>query len=90
MIGAAAWPSNAPAQLHYAVDDPFRAEGSVESVLRSVNEAGNTAEYVQYPGRGHLFTDKTLPEEYDERATEALWTNVLRFLNDASAIARRD
>jgi len=82
MIGAAAWPSNVPAQLHYAVDDPFRAEGSVESVLRSVNEAGNTAEYVQYPGRGHLFTDKSLPGEYDEAAAVAFWTNVLRFLKE--------
>lgn len=82
MIGATAWPSDVPAQLHYAVDDPFRADGSVESVLRSVNEAGSAAEYVQYPGRGHLFADESLPDEYDAVAASALWTNVLRFIHE--------
>jgi dienelactone hydrolase len=82
MIGAEAWPNDVPVQLHYAVDDPFRVEKSVRSLLRSVNEAGSTAEYMQYPGRGHLFTDESLPNEYDAVATTALWTHVVRFLQE--------
>lgn len=82
MIGASTWPRRVPTQLHYAVDDPFKDEESVTSVLRSINEAGNVAEYVQYPGRGHLFTDESLPDEYDSAAAEALWSHVLRFLRD--------
>lgn len=85
MIGASTWPEGVPAQLHYAVDDPFKADGSVDSVLRSINEAGNTAEYVQYPGRGHLFSDESLPDEYDATASMSMWINVLRFLEEQSA-----
>jgi dienelactone hydrolase len=79
-IGIEHWPAAVPAQLHYAVDDPFKTSGSVESVLRSVNEAGAAAEYFQYPGSGHLFTDSSLPEEFDAAASDALWSQVIRFL----------
>jgi dienelactone hydrolase len=85
MIGAAVWPPSVPAQIHYSVDDPFKAEGAVHSVLRSINEAGNVAEYVQYPGSGHLFADASLPDEYDAAAAEAMWAHVLRFLREHSA-----
>ena len=33
-----------------------------------------------YPGSGHLFTDPTLPAEYDPVATEAFWSHVLPFV----------
>lgn len=32
-----------------------------------------------YPGSGHLFTDASLPEEFDAEAAELLWTRVLAF-----------
>ena len=80
-IGASAWPTTVPAQLHYSLDDPFRTDGAVESVLRSVNEAGAIAEYHQYPGNGHLFTDASLAAEFDEVSTASLWEHVLRFLD---------
>ena len=79
-IGADAWPAEVPAQLHYMIEDPFKTGGSVESVMKSVNEAAAIAEYHQYPGRGHLFTDQSRPDEYDAAATASLWTAVLRFL----------
>ena len=81
MIGIERWPAGMPAQLHYTLDDPFRAEGSVESVLRSANEVGAIAEYVQYPGSGHLFTDPSLPAEFDSHATEVFWDQVTAFLH---------
>lgn len=80
MIDVEHWPTGMPAQLHYALNDPFRAEESVESVLRSANEAGAIAEYIQYPGSGHLFTDPSLPEEFDAHSTEALWSHAATFL----------
>jgi dienelactone hydrolase len=79
-IGADRWPANVPAQLHYTADDPFKVAGSVESVMRSVNDAGATAEYFQYPGSGHLFTDPELVSEFDPTAMEQLWNHVTRFL----------
>lgn len=80
MIGIDRWPAGMPVQLHYTLDDPFRTDGSVESVLRSANESGAIAEYVQYPGSGHLFTDPSLPAEFDARSTEVFWNHVTTFL----------
>lgn len=71
-IGITQWPTSVPVQLHYAVDDPFKTPGSVESVMRSVNESGASAEYHQYPGDGHLFTDASRPTEYDAAASATL------------------
>jgi dienelactone hydrolase len=45
-----------------------------------VTEAGGTLEVFDYPGSGHLFTDPSLPAEYDGAATELLWTRVLPFV----------
>ncbi len=81
-LGAERWPAGVPVQIHDALDDPFATSGAVESVMRSVNEAGAVAEHVQYPGVGHLFTDPELPDEFDPAATERLWSHVIRFLGE--------
>jgi len=81
MIGVEHWPAGMPAQLHYTLDDPYRTEGSVESVLRSANDAGAIAEYIQYPGSGHLFTDPSLPAEFDAHSTEVFWEHLTAFLS---------
>jgi dienelactone hydrolase len=36
-------------------------------------------EAFDYPGDGHLFTDPSLPGEYDVQQSEVLWERVLRF-----------
>ncbi len=79
-LGAEHWPVGVPVQIHYSVDDPFTTAGSVESVMKSVNDAGAAAEYIQYPGRGHLFTDVGQVDEFDPVATEQLWEHVVRFI----------
>jgi dienelactone hydrolase len=80
-LGIPHWSSNTLAQLHYAINDPFKAAGSVESVMRSINDAGQTAEYHQYPGDGHLPTDLSRPSEFDTTASSYLWAHVIRFLD---------
>ncbi|GAA1463225.1 dienelactone hydrolase family protein [Williamsia maris] len=79
ILGADRWPDGMPVQIHYTGDDPFKTDGSVESVMRSVADAGASAEYFQYPGRGHLFTDVDQVDEFDPVATEQLWQHVDRF-----------
>ncbi len=75
------WPPNVPVQLHYTVDDPFRDEpGMLESFRQSVQASGSRFDFYEYPGDGHLFTDATLPQEYDAEAAEQLWSRVLAFL----------
>src|SRR3712207_7631747 len=42
-----------------------------------VRRAGGAVEVVPHPGTGHLFSDPSLPAEYDAAATEALWRRAL-------------
>ncbi|MFY0406205.1 dienelactone hydrolase family protein [Solicola sp. PLA-1-18] len=79
LLGAEAWPSGVPAQIHYAVDDPFRQQAWADSVATSVRAAGAELEVFDYPGAGHLFTDETLPDEHDPEAAELLFERVLDF-----------
>ncbi len=58
--------------------DPWIAED-----LPAAREfASQTAdvELFLYPGKGHLFTDKSLPE-YDAAASRQLWDRVVAFLD---------
>jgi dienelactone hydrolase len=76
----AAWPAGVDAQAHQSVDDPFREDEITPQAVRDVEAAGARLELFDYPGGGHLFTDPTLPAEYDQDATALLWTRVLPFV----------
>lgn len=79
ILGADAWPPGVPVQIHHTVDDPRRVPGWAESVAASVAAAGGEVEQFDYPGAGHLFTDSSLPGEYDANAAELLWERVNAF-----------
>lgn len=79
MIGVETWPNGVPAQIHYTVDDPFRSQAEIDAVATVVNDAGASMEIFDYAGAGHLFTDPSLPNEFDAQATELLWSRVLPF-----------
>jgi dienelactone hydrolase len=75
----AAWPAGVDSQSHQKVDDPFR-DPVEEQASADVEAAGGTLELFDYPGSGHLFTDPTLPGEFDAEATELMWSRVLPFV----------
>lgn len=75
------WPVGVPAQTHYARSDPFLRAGSVEAFTAEVEQAGGVVEPHWYAGGGHLFTDASLPAEYDPAATDLLWDRVRGFLD---------
>lgn len=79
MIGIDAWPAGVPAQIHYATEDPFRNRSWEDAVAASVTAAGASLERFDYPGSGHLFTDPSLPDEYDRESAELLWQRVYAF-----------
>ena len=79
MIGADTWPAGVPAQIHYTVDDPFRNQGWIDAVAGLVRASGAEVEVFDYPGAGHLFSDPSLPDEYDAEAAETMWGRVLAF-----------
>ncbi len=79
MLGAQTWPAGVPAQIHYSEHDPFRSQEWIDAVIGDVRAAGASIEVFDYPGSGHLFTDPSLLQEYDEPAAELLWQRVLAF-----------
>ncbi len=79
MLGAEAWPAGVPAQIHYTTGDPLRRQEWVDAVAASVRAAGAPLELFDYPGDGHLFTDPSLPDEYQPTEATLLWERVLAF-----------
>lgn len=72
------WPSGLQGQIHMMDQDPW-----IEEDLPAARDfAGQVAdvEFFLYPGKGHLFTDKTLPD-YDAQASRQLWDRVISFLD---------
>lgn len=78
-MSAGPWPAGMPGQIHYAVGDPFRSQDEVDGVVAEARDVGAEVSVFDYPGNGHLFTDATLPAEYDAIQTEVLWERVLAF-----------
>jgi dienelactone hydrolase len=74
------WPSSVPVQVHYATEDPFREQPELEAFERAVHASGAPYELFDYPVSGHLFTDRSLPDEFDEESAEQLYGRVLAFL----------
>ena len=68
-------------QLHYAEADPFRDDAWVEATLADIRRSGARVEFHEYAASGHLFTDESLPDEYDPEACELLWKHVDDFLD---------
>ncbi|MEH3079309.1 MAG: dienelactone hydrolase family protein [Quadrisphaera sp.] len=52
MLGAAAWPSGTPVQIHYALQDPFRRQEWVDGLAAEVSASGSRVEVFDYAGSG--------------------------------------
>jgi dienelactone hydrolase len=87
MLGATGWPAGVPVQLHYTTGDPARHQEWVDALAAEVRAADAPFELFDYPGTGHLFTDASLPAEYDAESAELLWQRALRFCRTASSAA---
>jgi len=85
MLGVTGWPGNVPVQLHVAEGDPLRNPEWDDAFLAAVRAAGAPAEVFEYPVSGHLFTDASLPAEFDAAATELLWSRTLDFCGRTAA-----
>jgi dienelactone hydrolase len=79
MLGATGWPTGVPAQIHAAVGDPFRDQAWIDAVAAAVRKVAPLDLHDDYPGTGHLFTDASLPAEYDADAAALFWDRVLAF-----------
>jgi dienelactone hydrolase len=84
VLGAASWPAGVPAQLHRASGDPHASAEWDEALAADVAAAGGVLEVVRYEAAGHLFTDPSLPAEYDAAATGRFWREALAFVDRAA------
>lgn len=74
----ASWPEGVALQVHGKEDDPyFAGEGDLEAARTLVDEVGG--ELFVYPGKEHLFADRSVPW-YDAEAAALLTSRVLEFL----------
>jgi dienelactone hydrolase len=85
MIGITAWPPSVPAQVHYTRGDPFRNEEWLAAGVKAITDSGASLEQFDYEGSGHLFTDPSLPGEYDEHSAALLWQRAFTFLDRVTA-----
>jgi dienelactone hydrolase len=76
----ARWPAGVPAQTHSTLADPWREQEELDQAVRDIEAGGGTIEVFDYPGAGHLFTDRTLPAEFDPVITETFWSRALPFV----------
>ncbi len=80
-LGLADWPGSVPVQVHYSLKDPFRSQDEIDPFAADVQRSGASYEFFEYPGSGHLFTDPSLPDEYDAASAELLFSRSLEFLD---------
>ncbi|RDG38843.1 dienelactone hydrolase family protein [Streptomyces corynorhini] len=79
-IAANASVDDLPVQLHVADPDPFESHDWLNSWYLQMGRAGADVEVYRYPGAGHLYTDRELPD-YDEAAAEETWRTGLAFID---------
>ena len=79
------WPSDVPVQLHYTREDPFRNNEWIKAFIDNVQSRNVSFEFYEYPGNGHLFTDKSLAKQYDPEAASNLWNHVDDYLAKISS-----
>lgn len=84
MLGGAPWRGDTPAQIHCTRQDPFRRQEWVDVLVADISASGSRVEAFDYPGSGHLFTDSSLPSEYDEQAAALLWERAEAFCRGAT------
>ncbi|MFB4426039.1 dienelactone hydrolase family protein [Streptomyces sp. QL37] len=63
-------------QSHVARPDDFAPHERVAALRRAAREAGVVLEVFRYPGAGHFYVDRDLPD-HDPAAAELTWRRVL-------------
>ncbi|WP_406503004.1 dienelactone hydrolase family protein [Streptomyces sp. NBC_01602] len=67
-------------QLHAAEPDDFAPPERIAALCRAARKSGVDLEVFRYPGAGHFYIDRDLPD-HDPAAAELTWRRVLDFLS---------
>lgn len=79
----ATWPPGVAGQVHVTSEDPFHEEDKQfdDEVQDDVEHAGGEFTFVEYQGRGHLFTDPSF-SEYQREETLIFTRRILEFVDE--------
>lgn len=78
-VGGQAWPAGVPVQVHHAMQDQWKEPQQIIDFVEQVQAAGASVEVFDYETGGHLFTDPSKADEYDEAGAELFWERTLAF-----------
>lgn len=78
-VGGQAWPAGVPVQVHHAMQDQWTEPQQIIDFVEQVQAAGASVEVFDYETGGHLFTDPSKADEYDEAGAELFWERTLAF-----------
>ncbi len=68
---------------HFAEDDPFEPQSSVDELEDSLRRAGRPVTFYRYPGTGHWFFEPDREDAYNREAADLAWERTLAFLRDS-------
>ena len=65
---------------HFAADDEFEPQASVDGLEKMLQDAGRPVTFHQYPGTSHWFAEPGCAEAYDAEAAKMAWDRTIQFL----------
>jgi carboxymethylenebutenolidase len=65
---------------HFAEDDDFEPQASVDNLEAILKRAGRPVTFYRYPGTGHWFFEPDRPQAYNPAAATLAWERTLAFL----------
>lgn len=68
--------------FHFAENDEWVSAASARKLRKSLDAAGRTASYYDYPGTHHWFFESDRPEAFHRDAAASAWKRTLAFLKE--------
>jgi dienelactone hydrolase len=78
-VGGQEWPAGLPVQVHHSMQDQWKEPQQILDFVEQVQAAGAAVDVFDYELGGHVFTDPSKADEYDEAGAELFWERALAF-----------
>ncbi len=71
---------------HFAENDDFEPQSSVDALEETLRRAGRPATFYTYAGTGHWFFESDVSQAYNPAAASLAWDRTLAFLKGSSTL----
>ncbi len=78
-VGGQAWPAEVAVQVHHSMADQWKEPQQIIDFVEQAQSVGARIEVFDYELGGHVFTDASKADEYDEAGAELFWERALAF-----------